>query len=88
MHTLFRGHAAVLQAVTALIAAFRFDDWKIVDLIVEGDLAAAHWRAKVTNNANGQFDEFEIVDKCRFKDGKIIEFLQNFDSALAMKIST
>ena len=87
MNQPFRGQAAVRQAIGSLIAAFRFEDWKLIDLIVEGDLAAVHWRAKVTCNATGRFDEFDVIDKCRLKDGKVIEFLQSYDSALAKKIS-
>ena len=80
------GHASLRPALAQLIKTFRFDDWREVALIVDGERAALHWRARVTNTVSGKSDMLDVVDVCRFQDGKIVEFLQSFDSALAMKL--
>jgi ketosteroid isomerase-like protein len=81
-----RGHASLRPALAELIKTFRFDDWREIALLVDGERAALHWRARVTNTMSGKSDEFDVVDVCRFEDGKIVDFLQSFDSALVMKL--
>jgi len=81
-----RGQASLRPTLDGLIKAFRFDDWQEVALLVDGERAALHWRARVTSTASGKSDVFDVVDVCRFQDGKIIDFLQSFDTALAIKL--
>src|SRR5262249_2100679 len=62
-----RGHGSLRPAIAELIKTFRFDDWTEIALLVDGERAALHWRARVTNTVSGKSDMLDVVDVCRFQ---------------------
>jgi ketosteroid isomerase-like protein len=76
-----KGKAAIRQAIADLIKTFRFSDWQELALIAEQEKAALHWRATVTFVPNGRSQTFEVIDLITFRNGKIVDFHQNTDSA-------
>jgi len=81
------GKAAVRAAVAELIKTWKFDDWKEVSLLVEGDTAALHWRAHVTNTTTGKHAVMDCFDFITFRGGKIAEFRQSADTAMMMQLA-
>jgi ketosteroid isomerase-like protein len=81
------GKAAVRAAVTALIKDWKFDDWKERSLLVDGDKAALHWQAHVTNRNTGKKALMDGLDLISFRDGKITKFRQNVDTAMMMRLA-
>lgn len=75
------GAEAVRAQIGALIAAFDFADFTVVDLLVDGDRAALRWRARVTARATGRSAPFEVVDLFGFSDGRIRTMQQFTDTA-------
>jgi ketosteroid isomerase-like protein len=75
------GKAALRQAMGELIRNFKFSDWSEIALIVEGDKAALHWRAKVTSTPNGRSVVLDVMDLITLRDGKISELRQSTGTA-------
>jgi ketosteroid isomerase-like protein len=75
------GAEAVRAQIGALIEAFDFADFTIVDLLVDGERAALRWRAQVTARATGRKALFEVVDLFGFAEGRIRTMQQFTDTA-------
>jgi ketosteroid isomerase-like protein len=82
------GMAEVKPVLQGLIDNFTFDDWKQLDLLIDGETAFLHWTARVTCKATGKSDDFEVFDLIRFRDGKIVEYRQCTDTALLVSVAT
>lgn len=81
------GHPALEAMFAALIATYKIEDWTEVALLVDGDRAAAHWRAKITVAPGGAASTFDIFDFFIFRGDKIVEFDESADSAKLMSLS-
>jgi ketosteroid isomerase-like protein len=82
-----KGKASIRSLFADLIANFEFKDWQEISLIAEGDKAALHWRATVTYAPNGRSETFDVVDFITFRNGKIVDFRQNTDSAMILAMT-
>jgi ketosteroid isomerase-like protein len=80
------GAAPLREAMGQLIADFHFEHVEILAIIVEGDRAAVHLRARVRSAGTGEVAETEIVDVMQFEDGRIISHRQFADTALASRL--
>ena len=83
-----RSKPAIRSIVGELIGNFRFDDWKELALLVDGEKALLHWTAKVTCVPTRKTERFEVFDLVTFRDGKIVDFRQCTDTALVAAIAT
>jgi len=83
-----RSKPAIRSTIKDFIDNFRFDDWKELSLLVDGDKALLHWTAKVTCVPTNKSDQFEVFDLLTFRDGKIVDFRQCTDTALVAAIAT
>jgi len=81
------GRAAVRAAVLALIKDWKFEDWTERSLLVDGDRAALHWQANVTNRNTGKRALMDGLDLITFRAGKITKFRQNVDTAMMMQLA-
>jgi ketosteroid isomerase-like protein len=82
------GKPAIRQALSALVDSYRFEGWRVVTLLIDGETASLSWQARVTCLPTGKSETFDGVDIVAFKDGKITSFRQSTDTAMAKKIST
>ena len=82
------GKQAVRPVIDALIRDFRMDDWKQLDLLVDGDKALLRWSARVTCVPTGKSDDFEVFDIITFRDGKIAEYRQCTDTAALVAVAS
>src|SRR5262249_44692257 len=82
------GKTAIRQVIGQLIDDWRFDDWKETSLLVDGDRMALHWTARVTFVPTSKSATMDVVDMISFRDGKIVEFRQSTDTAMAMSLAT
>jgi ketosteroid isomerase-like protein len=87
LRTPSKGRAAIRPLLKALIDTWRFDDWKELALLVDGERALLHWTARVTCVPSGKSESFEVFDLVTFRDGKIIDHRQSTDTALMMSIA-
>jgi ketosteroid isomerase-like protein len=77
-----QGHPNVSLAMDAFIKTFEFLKRDIVEAIVEGDRAAVHSRLTLRCVPKDVVVTTELLDKFRFKDGKIVELVEFADTAL------
>jgi len=82
-----RGKAAIKTALGELMHSFRFSDWRIVKLIVEGEHALLHWSGEVTFAPNGKSASFDVFDVYTFRDGKITSLHQSTDTAMVASLA-
>ena len=77
-----KGHAALRQTLAGLIAGFEFLQRDIINLVVEGDRCACHSRVKLRYVPTNRTVTTDILDLCKFDNGKIAEFTEFVDTAL------
>ena len=82
------GRDAIRPVMGGLIQTWKFEDWRVLSLVVEGEKAVLNWSAKATCIANGQSAPVEVADVMTFRDGKVIEFKQFADTALILAMAT
>ncbi len=82
-----RGKAAVKAVASGLIATWRFSDFRECSLVIDGERAALHWKARVTFRPNGKSEIFDFFDHIQFRDGKIVQVRQNTDTAQAIAMT-
>jgi uncharacterized protein len=68
------------------------DDWEMIhftpeEFIAQGDRVVVVSRVAFRNRRTGKAVESPKADLFRFRDGKIVEFLEFFDTALAIAAS-
>lgn len=80
------GCDAVRAHMAGLIHTFVFSKFETLDLIVEGDRAAHHWRADVTCVPTGRTESFEALDMVTFEDGKVRTMTQFTDTASVLRL--
>ncbi|CAN5519280.1 hypothetical protein BH10PSE6_BH10PSE6_50770 [soil metagenome] len=82
------GKPALKTALAQLIATWKFDDWQKISLMVDGEKALLHWRARVTCAQTGKGEVFDCFDVITFRDGKIVDYRQATDTALMMRLAS
>jgi ketosteroid isomerase-like protein len=82
-----QGKASIRQVMKELIDSWRFDQWRELSLLVDGEKACLHWRARITCVPTGKSEDFEGLDIITFRDGKIVDFHQATDTAMVMKLA-
>ena len=80
------GIAAVREVMRRLVESFRFHEATVLHLLVDGDMAAVHWRLRVSAVGRGEEVETEILDLVRVSGGKIASLRQFADTALAARL--
>ena len=58
--------------------AFRVSDYTLLSMVVDGDHASAHWRARIHSKITGVSVETELVDLVELKDGLIVSYTEFF----------
>jgi len=76
------GHKAVRESMAGLVAAFDFIDRNILCMMIDGERAAVHSRAKIKYVPSDRTFTTDLLDLFHFKDGKIVELVEFADTAL------
>jgi ketosteroid isomerase-like protein len=82
-----RGKQEFLAALQDLAESFEFNSYKLVDLIVEGNRAAAQLEANMTSNKTGTAFNSKISHFWTFEQGEPRKLVEYLDSALIMEHS-
>lgn len=80
------GSAEVRGAMERLLSAFDFSDLQPVEMLIDGNGAAVHWRIQLRSAVTGETAETELVDLFRFEGDKIASLRQFADTALAHRM--
>jgi len=82
-----RGKAVIRPILQQLFETWRFDDWKEISFLIDGEKALLHWTARVTCLPTGKSENFDALDLITFHDGKIVDYHQSTDTALMMSLA-
>ncbi|TCR61697.1 nuclear transport factor 2 family protein [Bosea sp. BK604] len=83
----FEGCEAVRKTMSDFIGVFTFSNFETLDIVVEGERAAYHWRADVTFVPTGRTERFQTLDLLSFADGKVRSIAQFTDTAGLARIT-
>jgi ketosteroid isomerase-like protein len=61
-----------------LIKTFQLEDQTILSMIIDGEQAAVHWRARVYSRITGTTVSTELVDLLQVRDGRIASYIEFF----------
>ena len=64
--------------LAAMIKTFTLTDYAIVAILIDGENAAVHWRAKVRSNITGKTAMTEFVDLVHIRNWRIDSYMEFF----------
>lgn len=82
------GKPAIRSVFRQLLETWRFDDWREVSLVVEGEKAFLHWRARATCVPTNKSGDFDVFDVFTFDKDVIVEMRESTDTALIVALAT
>ena len=79
------GTSQLRSALDTIVNTFILLDHQILNMLIDGDRAAVHWRARFKSPTSGQVLETELCDLIEVKDGRIASFYEFCDTAAAAR---
>ena len=76
-----KGREAIHEALTSFAKTLRYENWKELALVVEGDKAAIRWQAKITCIETGRSHVFDCIDLVEFDGDRIASLYHTLDTA-------
>jgi ketosteroid isomerase-like protein len=80
------GAPQIRSRIAELVNVFEMKDHQIVDMLIDGQKAAVHWRVHIKSTVNGTEATTDLFDLVEFKDGRIVSFLEFCDTALGQRM--
>ena len=81
-----QGKVAFLERLAALGKDFEYQSLLHTDVIAEGDRVAVQVKVRMTGRATGRSILLRGADFWTVREGKIVDFVQYYDSALAASV--
>jgi ketosteroid isomerase-like protein len=78
------GHAAIMARFEAMIAGIALSDFAILNLFVDGNLAAVRWRATVRDQEAKEESTTEVAQFLEVENGKVVSLVEFLDTAYAL----
>ena len=72
------GLAEIRTWLALLVKTFQLSDQEILSMIIDGEAAAVHWRARIRSKITGATVLTELVDVIRVRDGRIASYIEFF----------
>lgn len=82
----FVGRAAVLELQREMQIAFERIEERVVDMLIEGDVAMVRRMPTYRNRGTGAALTFCIIDRYVFRDGLLVEFFQLPDTVALARL--
>ena len=86
MAMLVEGTSQLRAALDGMVKTFILQDLEIVNILVDGDRAAVHWRARIKSSVTGETLETELCDLIEVKGGRIASFREFCDTAAGARL--
>ncbi len=80
------GHAAIMARFESNIASLPLGDFAILDLFVDGNLAAVRWRASVCATKTKDEPTTEVAQFLEVENGKVVSLVEFLDTAYALSL--
>ncbi len=75
------GPEGARKALTAISELFAWENYNVYEMLVDGDSVFAITGGTLRHKETDQTTEVQLGDLIRFQDGRIVEFVEFFDSA-------
>ena len=72
------GLSEIRTWLALLVKTFQLSDPEILSMIIDGEAAAVHWRARIRSKITGATVLTELVDVIRVRDGRIASYTEFF----------
>jgi len=72
------GLGEIRSWLALLVKTFQLGDQEILSMIIDGEAAAVHWRARIRSKITGATVLTELVDVVRVRDGRIASYTEFF----------
>lgn len=73
-----RGLSEFRPWLAMMVKAFRLSDYELLSLAIDGQRAAAHWRARILSKITGATIPTELVDLIEVHRGRIATYTEFF----------
>ena len=72
------GSSQVRPLLAIMIKSFKLSEQSVLTMLVDGQQAAVHWRAKVYSRITGTTVQTELMDLVHVRDGRIASYIEFF----------
>ena len=72
------GIAEFRPLLAIMIKSFKLSEQTILSMLIDGNKAAVHWRAKIYSRITGTTVLTELVDVVEVRDGRIASYTEFF----------
>ena len=72
------GLGEIRSWLALLVKTFQLGDQEILSMIIDGEAAAVHWRARIRSKITGATVLTELIDVVRVRDGRIASYTEFF----------
>jgi ketosteroid isomerase-like protein len=72
------GLVEIRSWLALLVKTFQLSDQEILSMIIDGEAAAVHWRARIRSKITGATVLTELVDVVRVREGRIASYTEFF----------
>jgi ketosteroid isomerase-like protein len=72
------GLSEIRSWLALLVKTFQLSDQEILSMIIDGEAAAVHWRARIRSKITGATVLTELVDVVRVREGRIASYTEFF----------
>ncbi len=73
-----QGHSEIRTWLATLVKTFRLSDQAVLSMVIEGERAAVHWRARIYSRITGVVVPTEFVDLIELRDAQILSYVEFF----------
>ncbi len=72
------GLVEIRSWLALLVKTFQLGDQEILSMIIDGEAAAVHWRARIRSKITGATVLTELIDVVRVREGRIASYTEFF----------
>jgi ketosteroid isomerase-like protein len=72
------GLGEIRSWLALLVKTFQLADQEILSMIIDGEAAAVHWRARIRSKITGATVLTELIDVVRVREGRIASYTEFF----------
>lgn len=81
-----RGREMFARHLRMLHETFEYTDFRVVDMVAAGDRVATRLKLGMRHRSSGTEFVIDAADFWTVRDGKIVEYIEYYDTALAARV--
>jgi ketosteroid isomerase-like protein len=72
------GNSEFRPLLAIMIKSFKLSEHSVLTMLIDGQRAAVHWRAKVYSRISGTTVLTELMDLVEVRDGRVASYIEFF----------